>query len=123
MSDSSSAWLSDAQLEYAWSRLATPPAPLPDADALRPDTVFEWDGRRYQVTVVTRARYRGVEGELPFEYWDKEEVVFADLASGGGDFATIDYSEPRPILFTGRYVAFEELALRHLRTFDGWPAP
>jgi hypothetical protein len=123
MSDSTSAWLSDAQLEYAATRLATPPALLPAWSELRPGATYEWDGTRYQVTVVTRARYRGVEGELPFEYWDKEEVVFVDLGGAGGELATIDYSEPTPLLFTGRFVAFEELALRNLRAFDGWPAP
>ncbi|MBC7671386.1 MAG: DUF4178 domain-containing protein, partial [Polaromonas sp.] len=28
-----------------------------------------------------------------------------------------------PVLFVGEHVTFAELALREVRTFDGWPAP
>ncbi|HEU4565751.1 MAG TPA: DUF4178 domain-containing protein [Gemmatimonadaceae bacterium] len=123
MNDGSSAWLSDAQLEYALSRLTTPPGPLPAAAELRPGRAFVWGDERYAVTTITRARYRGVEGELPFEYWDKSEVPFADLATSDGGFATIDYSEPEPLLFTGRWVTWDQLALRNVRQFEGWPLP
>ena len=118
--DGSSGWLSDAQAEYAISFLAKPEKALKRADGIyRGDTV-DHDGVEYTVTVVTRANYRGVEGDLPFEYWDKTEMVFADLRSHDGRFATIDYSEDPPLLFTGEAVEFESLALKNLREFEGW---
>ena len=73
-----------------------------------------------QVTTRTVARYRGVEGELPFEYWDKSSVLFVDMRSADGDFATLDYSEDPPLLFLGRFVGYDELALEQVRRFEGW---
>jgi hypothetical protein len=65
-----------------------------------------------------------VEGELPFQTWDRSEAVFADLdGSGRGEqlrFATIDYSDEVPVAYVGRYVELEELAARNLRRFEGW---
>ncbi len=119
-SDSSSGWLSDAQLEYAVSFLSVSPPRLPAANEVKRGQKFQWGGIVYEVTTVTRARYRGVEGELPFQYWDKEEVLFADLRSRNAHFATIDYSGPEPLQFLGEAVEFEDLRLKNLREFEGW---
>lgn len=112
--DGRSGWLSDAQEEYAVSFLA-PPAPLPAAESLPPGERLALDGTWYTVGSVTRARYVGVEGELPFEYWDHAQVPFVDLAGPEGAFATLDYSEDPPLLFQGRYVSLAQLELRNLR--------
>ena len=119
-SDGRSGWLSDAMLEYAVTERAEPGASLPDATAVPVGQQFEWGGQRYMVVSVTQARYRGVEGELPFEYWDKTETPFVDLRGHKGEFATIDYSESPPLLFTGSAVEFDDLAFVNLRHFDGW---
>jgi hypothetical protein len=116
--DGSSGWLADAQLEYDLSWLSKPSQPLP-ASTSKGQT-FEWQGKKYQVTSVTKAHYKGVQGELPFEYWDKSDMLFADLRTTGGEFATIDYSENPPLLFLGRAVDFDELHLKNLREFEGW---
>jgi len=119
-SDGVSGWLSDAQLEYAVS------FPRPSGDALPAGVVargatFGWDNVRYEVTVVIRAHYKGVEGELPFEYWDKSDAVFADLRSSDDRFATIDYSQQPPIIYMGAAVDAPALQLKNLREFEGWP--
>jgi hypothetical protein len=118
--DGASGWLSDAQLEYSVSFLTEPMGPLPAADDLAAGRQFQWHGVVYEVTTVTEANYAGVEGELPFEYWDKERVTFADLRSYDGRFATIDYSEAPPLLFTGAAVTFDDLQLKNVREFEGW---
>jgi uncharacterized protein DUF4178 len=118
--DGASGWLSDAQLEYAVSYLTPAPSPLPPADKIGRDNKFKWNGTTYQVTSLTLARYRGVQGELPFQYWDKSEVIFADLRTTGGNFATIDFSDEQPLLFLGEAVEFEDLHLKNLREFEGW---
>ncbi|MEW5929421.1 MAG: DUF4178 domain-containing protein [Gemmatimonadota bacterium] len=115
MSDGSSGWLSDAQAEYAVSFLAPDPGPLPGPSEIRKGQRFSWGGTEYQAASVTRARYVGVEGELPFEYWDKEQVPFVDLRTADGRFGTLDYSEPAPLLFLGEYVDFGSLKLTDLR--------
>ena len=116
--DGSSGWLADAQLEYDLSSLTKPPEPL--APTSYKGQTFQWQGKDYQVTSLTKAHYKGVQGELPFEYWDKSDLLFADLRTTSGDFATIDYSEKPPLLFLGRAVEFDDLHLKNLREFEGW---
>ncbi|HEU0301702.1 MAG TPA: DUF4178 domain-containing protein [Longimicrobium sp.] len=113
--DGASGWLSDAQDEYAVSFLAQAPRGSPAAATLTPGQAFVYHGAHYVVSTLTRARYVAVEGELPFEYWDRGEVLFADLAGQEGMFGTLDYSEDPPLLFQGEYVPLEELQLRGLR--------
>lgn len=120
-SDGSSGWLSDAQAEYAVSRLYSgPPIKLPPADRIERGGSLLLSGTRYQVTTITRARYKGVDGELPFEYFGKDTIPFIDLRGTGGLFATVDYSEQPPLVYTGRFVEYDELSLRNVRTFEGW---
>lgn len=118
--DGQSGWLADAQLEYAVSTLMAPPGPLPPVTDLSIGRQFQWDGGVYEITTMTLANYRGVQGELPFEYWDKERVTFADLRTQDGRFATIDYSETPPLLFTGAAVEYDDLQLKNVREFEGW---
>ena len=116
--DGTSGWLSDAQLEYAVSSLVQPQHRLPAADGVRLGMDYTWDDRSLQVTTITTAHYKGVEGELPFEYWGKEDVLFADLRGHDATFGTIDYSDGTPVLFVGRFVSFDELQLQNVRTFE-----
>jgi hypothetical protein len=121
--DGESGWLSDAQLEYAVSTLGTLDSPMVSEEEAQVGRHVGHGDDRLTVTSVTRARYRGVEGELPFEYWDKSEVTFVDLRGATGRFATIDHSESPPLHFVGEQVSFADLGLRNLRAFDGWPLP
>jgi len=118
--DGTSGWLSDAQAEYAVSRLTAPMRPLPREADLRVGWRYLSNDGDLVVSTLTRARYAGVEGELPFEYWGKEQVTFADLRSSDGRFGTIDYSETPPLWFVGRFVDYDELALRQVKSFEGW---
>ena len=119
MNDGTSAWLSDAQDEYAVS-FAARASSLPAAANLQVGQQFTWNNERYTLSVITPAQYRGVEGELPFQYWDKTQVTFADLRSATGKFATLDYSDPEPALYLGEFVDFDALQLKNLRQFEGW---
>lgn len=117
--DGKSAWLSDAQNEYAISSTASV-ANLPTANQIEVGQQFTWNNQRYTLSVITPAHYRGVEGELPFEYWDKTDVTFADFRSQSGQFATLDFSDERPALYLGEFVEFDDLKLKNLRSFEGW---
>ncbi|MEQ1884937.1 MAG: DUF4178 domain-containing protein [Bryobacteraceae bacterium] len=119
LSDGRSAWLSDAQAQYVVT-VASAETDLPLQDVLYPGKSYAWNGVTYQVTTLTRANYRGVQGELPFEYWDKERATFADLRSTTGAFATLDYSDDEPKLYVGEMVDFDSLRLTNLRAFEGW---
>jgi hypothetical protein len=118
--DSSNGWLSDAQLEYDVSWLAKPPARLPAPGEIKRGNPFQFDSKMYVATSLTKAHYKAVQGELPFQYWDKSDVLFADLRTTDGDFATIDYSDDTPLLFLGKAVDFDDLHFKNLRLFEGW---
>lgn len=81
---------------------------------------YTWDNEPYTVTTITKAHYSGVDGELPFQYWDKQDVVFVDLMSPNVKFATLDYSDEAPALYLGESVDFDFLKLKNLRSFEGW---
>ena len=118
--DGSSGWLADAQLEYDVSFLIGSHPQLPAPDQVNVGQRMAFDKVEYEVTSITNARYRGVEGELPFQYWDKTTVPFADLRTQDALFGTIDYSEQPPLLFLGQVVGFDALKLKNLREFEGW---
>ncbi len=120
--DGASGWLSDAQLAYDISFLAKEPHALPAAEQVTVGQRLLLAGAEYEVTSITQAHYRGVEGELPFEYWDKSTVPFIDLRTHDGRFATIDYSDAPALLFVGQAVEFDTLALKNIRSFEGWTA-
>jgi len=117
--DGGDGWLSDAQDEYAISFHKDASGLPTEADAILGKN-FHWDGIPFTVTSRTLAHYAGAEGELPFEYWDKTDVTFVDLRSRGGDFATLDYSDPQPALYVGKAVDFDDLQLANVRKFEGW---
>jgi hypothetical protein len=115
-----SAWLSDAQNEFAVT-VAAPGRSLPAVGQSKVGQKYVWDKETYAVSTITKAHYRGVEGELPFEYWDKKEALFVDLMSTNEKFATLDYSDNPPVLYLGEWVDFDDLKLKNLRKFEGWP--
>lgn len=117
--DGTSGWLSDAQEEYAVSFPASEEK-LPPASQLHAGQQFSWNGDVYTLSVITSAHFRGVEGELPFKFWDKDNLTFADLRTQSRKFATLDYSDEQPALYLGELVDFEDLKLKNLRKFEGW---
>ncbi len=119
-SDGTSGWLSDAQLQYAVSFLADPGVALPPSSEALRGRRFVFHQVQYEVATVTVASYKGVEGELPFPFFGKSEMYFADLRTPGPQFGTLDYSDPQPLLFLGEWVQFEDLQLKNLRQFEGW---
>jgi hypothetical protein len=119
MNDGKSGWLSDAQQEYAVS-FAFSGQQLPALGQLQVGQPHSWNGQRYTMSVITEAHYRGVQGELPFQFWDKTDVTFADFRTETGKFATLDYSDQEPALYLGEFVEFEDLKLKNLRQFEGW---
>jgi hypothetical protein len=119
-SDGSSGWLSDAQLQYAVSFLVNPGTALPGPAEVSRGAHFTFSQIDYEVATRTRASYKGVEGELPFPFYGKLDMLFADLKTAGRAFGTLDYSDPAPLLFLGEWVEFEELQFKNLRQFEGW---
>ncbi len=120
LANGESGWLSDAQLEYAMSVEAAPGGPLPEPFSLHVGDTHIWNDRAYDVSTVTRARYLGTEGDLPFTSFSRDECVFVDLQNDAGQMATVDYSDTPPTLYLGEYCDFASLEFTGLREFEGW---
>ena len=119
-SDGVSGWLSDAQLQYAVSFLV-PGMALPPEEQVTRGKHFNFSNIDFEVSTMTIAAYKGVEGELPFPFYGKTNMLFADLRTHGDNFATLDYSDKSaPMLFIGKTVPFEALQLQNVRQFEGW---
>jgi len=118
-SDGTDGWLSDAQNEFAISTRVNVPT-LPAATEAVLGRSFHWKDIGFVVSSRTDARYAGVEGELPFEYWDKTTALFVDLRSENQDFATLDYSDDAPVLYIGQSLDFDALQFANVRRFEGW---
>lgn len=119
-SDGQSAWLSDAQLQYAVSWLI-PNVPLPAETQVTRGSQFTFVNIPFEVSTLTIATYKGMEGELPFPFYGKKNMLFADLRTRSNDFATLDYSDQSaPLLFVGKTVPYEQLQLKNVRQFEGW---
>jgi hypothetical protein len=118
MNDGASGWLSDAQDEFAVS-FAAPGRKVP-AQPMRVGQQCIWDNICYTVSTITKAQYRGVQGEMPFQTWDKNSAIFVDLRTTTDHFATVDFSDKDPVLYLGEIVDFENLRLKNLRSFEGW---
>jgi Domain of unknown function (DUF4178) len=116
--DGASGWLADAQGEFVVS-FAAPGRKLP-ALPVHVGQEYTWDAQPYTVSTITKAHYRGVQGELPFTSWDKHEAIFADLRSQNGKFATLDCTDADPVLYLGELMEFADLHFKNLRTFEGW---
>jgi hypothetical protein len=119
MNDGANGWLSDAQAEYAVSFLVEGET-LPARSQISVDQRYTWQKQPYTLTSITEAHYRSIEGELPFQTWDKTNATFADFRSENSRFATLDYSDAAPALYLGELVNFDDLHLKNLRTFEGW---
>jgi hypothetical protein len=120
-SDGSSGWLSDAQLQYAVSFLVPSSIPLPPEEQVKRGSRLTFNNIQFEVSTMTIAAYKGVEGELPFPFYGKSNMLFADLRTPSNDFATLDYSDQSaPLLFIGKTVPYEALQLQNVRQFEGW---
>ena len=96
------------------------PGELPHTAQISRGKILKFGDTEFQVSTITLATYKGVEGDLPFPYYGKKDMLFADLRTTGRNFGTLDYSENPPLLFLGESVEFEDLQLKNLRQFEGW---
>ncbi len=68
-------------------------------------------GMAFRVVEKGRAKPVAAEGEIPWRLVPGESYLYADLAAPGARFATLDYSEKRPLLFAGEQVSLADLGI------------
>ena len=110
----SSAWLSDANRQYTITSLH-PPQEVPAFAALKPGQKLRIGKDEYTVTNLEEAEVIAGEGELPFRFEGGWKAPVADLRGDGNRFATIDYSESKPLIYTGERLPFEAFSFSGLR--------
>jgi Domain of unknown function (DUF4178) len=113
-------WLGEARGSYALSFVTEMAETIPPFPELKAGRRITLAGRVFEVVDLENARCIGGEGELPFRVGAGYEAPVADLQGPGRSFATVDYSEERPLVFVGEYVEFDDLHLSGLRELDGW---
>ena len=118
--DGRQGWLGEAQGLYALSFLTKIKAPLPDYEKLELGQTISIEGADYTVRDKRLAEYISLEGELPFRVPIGEKCPVADLAGSEYDFATIDYSKPQSLLFTGQHMEFDSFHFNGLKVIEGW---
>ncbi len=57
------------------------------------------------------AHYASADGEIPYALVPNSELTYADLSGINGVFATLDYSDDKPVLYAGKEVTLKDLAL------------
>jgi len=112
-------WLAEAQGRFYLTFQIQVPAPnaLPSFDSLQLGQQV-WAIPAQAPPVVAEkgtAQALAAEGEIPYLLRPGEVYAYADLSGQGGAFATLDYGEQPPLVFTGREVALEELGLADAR--------
>lgn len=112
-------WLGEALGQYFMTKETVTEKVLP-FNSLKVGSACRLRDKRYKICEVRKAVATGGEGELPFIIGEGYELPYADLRGPDGDFATIDYSENPPLVFLGRAVLWDELAMKDHREFHGW---
>ncbi|HPR45172.1 MAG TPA: DUF4178 domain-containing protein [Ottowia sp.] len=120
LSDGSSAWLSEDNGAYVFSRPVQGQLEVPAADRFSVGNSTTVGGQRYTVTSSQRVALLSAEGELPRMPDLGAEFSVVELRSQGGDVAaarvlSIDYGSQPPELSLGRSVELADLNMRGLK--------
>lgn len=125
MQDGSSAWLSESNDRFVFTRLQPSPPqakPLPEFSNLKVgSTYFRYKEHDYAVADIRNIR-RGqyaAEGELPIPLPESEIAQVADCRNGTS-FISLDFADglAQPQVFSGKGVALSTLRLQNTRTPD-----
>lgn len=109
-----SGWLGEANGEYTLTFLTPCRETLPAFHELSAGMNLAINGESYTVIDIEQGQCTAGAGELPFRIGAGYPAPSVDLRSGR-KYATLDYSETPPLLFTGDSVDFAALHLTHLR--------
>ncbi|UHQ18369.1 DUF4178 domain-containing protein [Lysobacter sp. KIS68-7] len=118
--DGADGWLSDASGQYALMRRMSDAkllAPLPAYEDVRVGQGIKIDGVLYYVSDRRESRCIGGEGELPVNAADGWDARAADCRRGQA-FATIDYADDAPVIYSGTAAERTDLDPQTLRSKD-----
>jgi hypothetical protein len=117
-------WLAEAQGKYylTFARTPTNETVLPRLDEIQIGQRFTIPGvGKLLVAESGEADFVSAEGEIPFELRPGDKHRYADLSGGGGKFATIDYSDETPVIYTGEELTLDRLGIDPARLAEAEP--
>lgn len=118
------AWLGEANGMYFFTRQKKD-AELPDGLAFKDIEAgggLTIDHNIFYVKDIQSTKVVSGEGELPFPFESEYEAPVVDLVAEDGTFATLDFSEDKPLVFIGRAMSFRDLHLSRIRSVYGFKA-
>jgi len=109
-----SGWLSDVNGNYVMTFLVAVPEVLPAFQDIQVGQYITLMGQNFQVTNFESATCVAGEGELPFKVGAGYVAPVVDLVSST-NFASIDYSDEKPMVYIGEHVRLGDLRMTGLR--------
>src|ERR1043166_9322209 len=109
----STGWLAEAQGRFylTFAEKINPTA-IPPLDRLRLGSPASIPAPTPPIVAeIGLARTLGAIGEIPYELTPGQTFYYADLSGSANMFATIDYSDTPPTVYTGQVVTLAELGL------------
>ncbi len=110
-------WLAEARGVYTMTFTVSEAAAPLNQLSVGAKLVFGQPPNEYTVAEIGEAAYIAAEGEIPWRLVPNESYYYADLQGPNRTFATLDYSEDTPLVFTGRETDIASLG------FAGLTAP
>lgn len=108
-------WLAEAQGRFymTFPRQVPNPAAIPPVNAVAPGQPIAIPGDQtpYVVAEVGAGRLMGAQGEIPYAVQPGLTYPFADVSGPNGAFATVDYRQAPPAVFSGREVTLKEMGI------------
>lgn len=121
LDDGREGWLGEFQGFYTMSFQVEDVSGIPPVGRLKPGVKVTVGKSEYQVDDIREIVCQGSEGELPFRAVKGRKSVSVDLGGDGETFASMDCSDDEGVLvYTGRYVDFDDFKFQALREIDGW---
>jgi len=109
LGNSRTCWLGEGSGSFYLTVPSTSSESLPEFSSLSLGQQVLLDGKYYTVSNIENASCIATEGEIPFVATPGEFADFIDLVGEGGSFASLDYSDDLPKLYTGKTISLDEL--------------
>lgn len=120
--DGKSAWLAEAQGEFAIS-FALNARLLPIESDLETSKIYSINDENFRLIDTKAIIYAGSEGELPFKAEAKYRSTVYDFIGNQKKFLSIEYPlghGTEPLAYLGTYIELGMLKPLNLRVFEGW---
>ena len=119
-SDNTQGWLAEAQGFYGICMEMTGCQTPINPSEISVNSALQIDNDTFVVDDIKTNWVSYCEGELPFKSQYNKSSTTIDLTTDTKGFGSIEYDSGEIRVFKGKYIEFDDLDLKNIRTFDGW---